>query len=40
MSISHSTLDDNPNAGFHTAGLAGIFFLGHGRPALTASILR
>ncbi|HEY4829780.1 MAG TPA: hypothetical protein VIH85_23665, partial [Solirubrobacteraceae bacterium] len=28
MSIVDSTLTNNPNAGFHTAGLPGIFFLG------------
>ena len=40
VSISHSTLDDNPNVGFHTAGLPGIFYLGRGRPVVAASILR
>ena len=40
MRISHSTLVDNPNAGFHTAGLPGIFFLGAHRPAITHSVLR
>jgi hypothetical protein len=40
MSIAHSTLQDNLNDGFHTAGLPGIFFLGARRPAITSSILR
>ena len=40
MSITDSTLQDNPNDAFHTAGLAGIFFLGAGRPTTTGSILR
>jgi hypothetical protein len=40
MSITHSRLTDNPNDGFHTSGLPGIFFLGARRPAITSSILR
>jgi predicted outer membrane repeat protein len=40
MSITDSTLQDNPNDGFHTPGLTGIFFLGARRPAITGSILR
>jgi predicted outer membrane repeat protein len=40
MSITHSTLKGNPNAGFHTAGLPGIFFLGAHRPRVSHSILR
>jgi hypothetical protein len=40
MAISHSTLEDNPNLGFHTAGLPGIFFLGARAPAITGSVLR
>jgi predicted outer membrane repeat protein len=40
MTITDSTLQDNPNAGFHTAGLPGIFFLGAHRPTITDSILR
>ncbi len=40
MAITDSTLTDNPNAGFQTAGLAGIFFLGARRPSITGSILR
>jgi hypothetical protein len=40
MAIADSTLTDNPNDTFHTAGLAGIYFLGARRPAISASILR
>ena len=40
MAITDSTLEDNPNAAFHTPGLAGIFFLGARRPTITGSILR
>ena len=40
MRITDSTLQDNPNVTFHTPGLAGIFFLGAGRPVITGSILR
>jgi hypothetical protein len=40
MRITDSTLKDNPNDTFHTPGLAGIFFLGARRPAITGSILR
>ena len=40
MAISHSTLDANPNDGFHTAGFPGIFFLGHGRPLVAHSSIR
>jgi Chlamydia polymorphic membrane protein (Chlamydia_PMP) repeat len=40
MSIRDSTLEDNPNAAFHTAGLPGIFFLGARRPKITGSTLR
>jgi hypothetical protein len=39
MAIADSTLSDNPNDAFHTAGLAGIYFLGARRPAITRSIL-
>ena len=35
MVIRRSTLEDNPNDGFHTAGLPGIFFLGARRPTVT-----
>jgi hypothetical protein len=40
MTIAGSTLERNPNAGFHTAGLPGIFFLGARPPAISDSILR
>jgi len=40
MAIAHSTLDHNRNAGFQTAGLPGIFFLGARSPAITASVVR
>ena len=40
MAITDSTLQDNPNDAFHTPGLAGIFFLGAGRPTITGSIVR
>jgi predicted outer membrane repeat protein len=40
MTIAHSTLVGNPNAGFHTSGLPGIFFLGAHRPTITHSLLR
>jgi predicted outer membrane repeat protein len=40
MAIATSTLAGNPNLGFHTPGLPGIFFLGAGRPAITGSVLR
>jgi hypothetical protein len=40
LAIEHSVLRHNPNDGFHTAGLPGIFFLGAGRPAITDSVLR
>jgi hypothetical protein len=40
LSIRHSTLQRNPNDGFQTAGLPGIFFLGAHRPTITHSIVR
>jgi hypothetical protein len=40
MSIADSTLQGNPNAGFQTPGLPGIFFLGARRPAITGTVLR
>ena len=40
MSIRDSTLTDNPNVVFHTPGLAGIYFLGAGRPRIVRTILR
>ena len=39
MSIDRSTLRHNPNDGFHTAGLPGIFFLGAHPPTVTHSSL-
>jgi hypothetical protein len=39
LTIEHSTLRDNPNAGFQTAGDPGIFFLGAGHPAILSSSL-
>jgi predicted outer membrane repeat protein len=32
LTIEHSKLSNNPNAGFQTAGYPGIFFLGQGHP--------
>jgi hypothetical protein len=40
MAIANSTLKRNPNAGFQTAGLPGIFFLGAQSPTITDSVLR
>jgi len=40
MAIRDSTLQRNHNDGFHTAGLAGIYFLGARRPTIAASVLR
>ncbi|MBV9792540.1 MAG: hypothetical protein JO016_01260 [Actinobacteria bacterium] len=37
LQIENSRLTGNPNAGFSTAGFPGIFFLGRGQPAVTAS---
>ncbi|HEX6932528.1 MAG TPA: hypothetical protein VF162_10325, partial [Streptosporangiaceae bacterium] len=39
LRISHSTLHDNPSAGFETAGYPGIFFLGKGRPIVVHSTI-
>ncbi len=39
MSIASSTLVDDPNAGFHTPGLPGIFFLGAHPPTITGSVI-
>jgi hypothetical protein len=39
MAIRRSTLERNPNLGFQTAGLPGIFFLGASAPAITDSVL-
>jgi len=40
VTIRNSTLEDNPNDGFHTPGLPGIFFLGARPPTITGSALR
>jgi hypothetical protein len=40
MTIRDSTLRRNPSAGFETAGLPGIFFLGARKPSVTGSTLR
>ena len=40
MAIRDSRLTGNPNAGFQTAGLPGIFFLGARRPAISGTTLR
>jgi hypothetical protein len=40
LAIASSSLTRNPSAGFQTAGLPGIFFLGAHSPTITASILR
>ena len=40
LAIKGSVLQRNPNDGFQTAGLPGIFFLGAGRPAIVDSVLR
>jgi hypothetical protein len=39
LRISHSTLHDNPNLGFQTAGYPGIFFLGKGHPVVVHSTI-
>ena len=39
LTIEHSKLRDNPNAGFQTAGYPGIFFLGQGHPVVLSSAL-
>lgn len=39
LTIEHSTLHDNPNVGFQTAGYPGIFFLGKGHPVVTHSTI-
>jgi polymorphic membrane protein len=40
MAITSSTLERNPNDGFHTAGLPGIYFLGARSPTITGSVVR
>jgi len=39
LTIEHSNLRDNPNAGFQTAGYPGIFFLGQSHPVVLSSVL-
>jgi hypothetical protein len=39
LTIEHSKLRGNPNAGFQTAGYPGIFFLGRGHPVVLSSSL-
>jgi hypothetical protein len=39
LAIDHSQLTKNPNDGFQTAGLPGIFFLGAAPPKITSSTL-
>jgi hypothetical protein len=39
LTIDHSKLTGNPNDGFQTAGLPGIFFLGAKPPTITASTI-
>ena len=40
MRIHNSTLLHNPSAGFETAGLPGIFFLGASKPSISGSTLK
>ncbi|MCO8269876.1 hypothetical protein M1L60_04625 [Actinoplanes sp. TRM 88003] len=40
LKIRRSQLRDNPSAGFETAGLPGIFYLGRGKPSISASTLQ
>jgi Chlamydia polymorphic membrane protein (Chlamydia_PMP) repeat len=40
MSIGDSSLTDNPNAGFRSPGLPGIYFLGARRPRIIRTTLR
>jgi hypothetical protein len=40
LAIHDSVLQRNPNDGFHTQGLPGIYFLGAGRPTIDHSVLR
>jgi predicted outer membrane repeat protein len=40
MEIRGSVLEHNPNDGFHTPGLSGIYFLGARRPTVADSVLR
>jgi hypothetical protein len=40
LHIEHSKLHHNPNAGFHTAGYPGIYFLGKGHPIPSGRVTR
>ncbi|WP_438865780.1 hypothetical protein [Paractinoplanes atraurantiacus] len=40
LKIRNSTLTGNPSAGFATAGLPGIFYLGRGEPSISGSTLK
>ncbi|MFF5084383.1 hypothetical protein ACFY36_45685 [Actinoplanes sp. NPDC000266] len=40
LKIRNSTLAQNPSAGFETAGLPGIFYLGRGEPSISGSTLK
>ena len=40
MRVRNSQLRHNPSAGFETAGLPGIFYLGAGKPSISGSTLR
>ena len=40
MAIRDSTLEHNPNDGFQTPGLPGIYFLGARRPTISHSVLK
>ncbi|HEY1616295.1 MAG TPA: hypothetical protein VGG25_01690, partial [Streptosporangiaceae bacterium] len=39
LRIEHSTLHDNPNTEFHTAGFPGIFYLGKGKIIVVKSTI-
>jgi hypothetical protein len=40
LSIDHSTLRNNPSAGFETQGYPGIFYKGAGKPQVTSSTIK
>jgi hypothetical protein len=40
LSIAHSTLSNNPSAGFETQGYPGIFYLGDGLPQVSNSTIK
>jgi hypothetical protein len=39
LAIADSVLRRNPNDGFHTPGLPGVYYLGAGRPAISHTVL-